>query len=92
MSYDKFTFKIRTKADTTVDQVTIGALTRTEAEQRLLKMHQECKIVECNARNVPEAAVDASAAPNSLTDLRAIARQAVRLKHAGRRDRLLDAP
>ena len=66
MSYDKFTFKIRTKAGTTVDQVTIGALTRVEAEQRLLKMYQECKIVERNTRATPAAAVDASPMPNSL--------------------------
>jgi hypothetical protein len=66
MSYDKFTFKIRTKAGTTIDQVTIGALTRQEAEQRLLKMYNECKIVECNTRNAPVAAVDPSPATTSL--------------------------
>jgi hypothetical protein len=66
MSYDKFTFKIRTKAGTTIDQVTIGALTRTEAERRLFKMYMECKIVECNTRNAPAAAVDSSHVPTSL--------------------------
>jgi hypothetical protein len=51
--YDKYRFRIRTKAGTLIDQVTIGAHGRTDAEKRLLKMYVDCQILECHAHGAP---------------------------------------
>ena len=54
MPYDKYMFRIRTKAGTLIDQVTIGAHGRTDAEKRLLKMYIDCQILECHAHSAPD--------------------------------------
>ncbi len=54
MSYDKYTFRIRTKVGTIIDQVTIGANGRTEAEGRLVRMYNGCQVLECSARDAPD--------------------------------------
>ncbi|MFN0303419.1 MAG: hypothetical protein ACKVQU_24020 [Burkholderiales bacterium] len=54
MAYDKYRFRIRTKAGTLIDQVTIGAHGRTDAENRLIKMYIDCQILECHAQGAPE--------------------------------------
>jgi len=66
MSYDKFTFKIKTKAGTTIDQVTIGANGRAEAESRLLRMYNDCQVLDCQTRHGQENSAKSPSAQSEL--------------------------
>lgn len=58
MPYDKYRFRIRTKAGTLIDQVTIGAHGRADAEKRLLKMYTDCHILECHAHSARDSGAE----------------------------------
>lgn len=44
----KYEFNIRTRNGQRVDKITIQALDRSVAEQRLMQMYHHCEIIECN--------------------------------------------
>ncbi len=44
---NKYEFNIRTRNGQRVDKITIQALDRPTAEERLRQMYRECEIIEC---------------------------------------------
>ena len=48
MQMNKYEFNIRTRNGQRVDKITIQALDRPTAEQRLRQMYMQCEIIECN--------------------------------------------
>jgi hypothetical protein len=43
----KFTFRIRTRSDTPVENLMVQAADRAQAERRIQQMYPYCEIVEC---------------------------------------------
>ena len=48
MNMNKYEFNIRTRNGQRVDKITIQAVDRETAEQRLRQMYMQCEILECN--------------------------------------------
>ena len=48
----RFGFNIRTRLGQRVDNISIMAASREDAERRLLQMYRMCKIVSCQAQAV----------------------------------------
>ncbi len=44
---NKYEFNIRTRSGQPVDKITIQALDRATAEQRLNQMYHQCEIIDC---------------------------------------------
>lgn len=45
---NKYEFNIRTRNGQRVEKITIQALERSMAEQRLSQMYRDCEIIDCN--------------------------------------------
>jgi len=48
----RYGFNIRTHSGQRVDNISIMALSRSDAERRLRQMYQKCEVVECQAQTV----------------------------------------
>jgi hypothetical protein len=48
----RYGFNIRTRGGQRVDNISIMAATRADAERRLRQMYDRCQIVECLTQNV----------------------------------------
>jgi hypothetical protein len=48
----RFGFHIRTRSGQRIDNISILAATRDDAERRLRQMYRQCEVVQCSARVV----------------------------------------
>jgi hypothetical protein len=48
----RFGFNIRTRTGQRVENISIMASSRDDAERRLRQMYQQCEVVECHAQQV----------------------------------------
>ena len=64
---NRYSFRIRTRSGTPVENLMIQALNQGEAEQRLQKMYPYCEIVEC--RELTAMPRDESANLDSIISL-----------------------
>ena len=49
----RYSFNLRTRAGQRVENISILAPTRSDAERRLLQMYQQCEILGCHPTTVP---------------------------------------
>ena len=54
----RYGFSIRTRSGQRVENISILAVTREDAERRLLQMYQKCEVLECRAHTTAARQVE----------------------------------